>query len=294
MLRIIIYFLFGTLFQNTAISQNYIPYYNLRNEALYYYQQGDYKNADSLLTKAFSKADPFSKDLFLMALVKANLYDSLATVNFIKRSFTGHRSSNTVSIVKREMEIFEKVIEPEELNSLLDSLDIVWKNYVYKFRHDIYIDSLTKKVNALIKLDQKYRSELKEKLPQYQLDSLRRYTDSIVQDRLIKLISESGWPNIDERLNTILIHFDLDNFYKYKDIILNEVKKGNLDPFWYAYMEERIMNIYFGKCVYKIWSIQCDDVDKVIEKRKNIGLSIYFTGPYRNHIRNKCNKNYMY
>jgi hypothetical protein len=64
--------------------------------------------------------------------------------------------------------------------------------------------------------------------------------------------------------------------------LIDEVNKGNIDPFFLGMMFERLDLLIYGKeCTYYIWRTDCakEEWNQIINNRKSIGMSIYYNGP---------------
>lgn len=136
-------------------------------------------------------------------------------------------------------------------------------------------------VQSFIDRDQIYRSYLKEEISPGDIEK-RNIEDYQLHKDLMEFVNKYGWPTgASELLTTLLIHFNEEEYLKYKDILFNQVKLGKLDPYWFARMEDRI-HVFenFNSCSYGIWNKDCPE-KIVLENRLRIGLSPYWEEPYR-------------
>ncbi|MBK7095583.1 MAG: hypothetical protein IPH57_11215 [Saprospiraceae bacterium] len=124
MLRSLFIFIFGMMLLVKLSSQNYIPYYNLRNEALFHFQKKEYKIADSLLTESRFLAPPFGKDIHLAAIIKAELGDTSSCLDLIYTSL-GVPEFSLASIILRDSIHFLKVISRDSFYHFIKKLKIV-------------------------------------------------------------------------------------------------------------------------------------------------------------------------
>lgn len=267
----------------TAIhSQDYINYYNLRNEAVHYYLNDQLERSDKLLSEAIIKADPLGKDLYLLAIIKAKLGNKKEAEKYLRLAIAKEGVPSAWLI--EDNHIFRTVIDSIQYDSLFIFVKFKREIIEFEFRHNPFNIELQHWVDSLIELDQMYRSLVNP--DDYEpdiLDSLRTLSDLQTQYPLMQYVREHGWPKrSSELLTSILLHFTPENYNTYKDIILDEVKAGRLDPFWYASMVDRLESlIYNNPCTYGIWGDCEADAELIFYNRLEIGLSPYWNGPYR-------------
>lgn len=275
--------LFGILLPKCIVSQNYIPYYTLRNVALDSFFNKNYSSADSILNIAFQLEDPIGQDLYLRGLIKLKLKQNKAATYYLKQSCLRPTAYPPLAILSDSLEYFAD-FDSTEFRKLKDTLIILTKVF-YEKDTSLYYLWVKDTVDYFIKMDQKYRSLFSNDENSLPNPKLVLLNDSIVQDLFFSFIKEHGYPFFtDERVNTILLHLLKVNYIKYKELLLNEVKKGRLDPFWYASMVDRLELLYFNNpCVYNIWGGDCEYSSDVILRRREIGLHPIYNGPKRNH-----------
>lgn len=263
-------------------SQDYIKYYNLRNEAVHHYLSDHLEKSEELLSEAIVEADPLGKDLYLLAIIKAKLGNKKEAEKHLKLAIA--KEGVPSSWLIEDAQIFRTVFDSIQYDSVLNFVNVQWEYIEFEFSHNPFNIKLEYWVDSLIKQDQKYRSLVnpEDYMPGI-LDSLRTLSDLQTQYRLMQHVKDHGWPKrSSELLTTILLHFTRENYNKYKDNILEEVRAGRLDPYWYASMVDRLESlIYDNPCTYGIWG-DCEAyADLIFHNRLEIGLSPYWNGPYR-------------
>ncbi|MBP9846046.1 MAG: hypothetical protein KBD43_08335 [Saprospiraceae bacterium] len=278
-------FFYIILFSVTSIncwSQNFTNYYNDRNEAIHNYYEGKLEKADSLLTVAFKKVKPLGKDVYFAAVVSAKMKNIQKTRDLLK--FSCVLNGISLKWLKEDSAIFSNVFTNFEFNRLLDTIVITTNLNYYLYENSKFNTMNYNFFDSLLFMDQKYRSDFKDStnITEEQKLKLMKVNDDIVQKKLMDYVEEYGWPDYSELLTTILIHFSEENYLKYKTILLREVKIGHLDPFWYARMCDRLEKIlYNNDCTYGIWTKSKCGKDIIRTNRLQIGLSLYYEGPFR-------------
>jgi len=280
--RLLFLLFFSSVTNQKVSSQNYIEYYKYRNEAVHLYYLDSIQKADSLLTIGFTKAMPSGKDVYFSAVMNAILLNKQKAEKMLKLSSAMDGFSHYW--VREDSSIFRRIFNAEEYNSILDTVTILDEinNGVIVSR--LFNTSSYSFLDSLIHLDQKYRSEYDQTLGLKEDEKLllMYMNDKIVQDLLMAYVEDYGWPHYSELLTTILLHFSKENYVKYKDLLLKEVKLGHLDPFWYGRMCDRLEKlIYNNPCTYGIWTKEGCDENLIRANRISIGLSPYYEGPYR-------------
>lgn len=263
-----------------ASAQQFIDYYNLRNESIFQFYNNNYQTADSLMSEALMLKIRITKDIYYHAIVNAHLKNPHKT----KRLLELAKSSKGISTkwLESDKDLFISTLDTEWYQQFIDSVKSDNKVYFNRLQSEPVLKEI---IDALIERDQMYRSELIDSLniAQSELDTLLLLNDIKVQQDLIEIITKHGWPDqAPETLNTILLHFTPQNYYQYAGLILNEVKKGNLDPYWYASMVDRLeLLINQNPCFYGIWGDCNIESNEIVKRRREIGLSPYWNGPFR-------------
>jgi hypothetical protein len=92
----------------------------------------------------------------------------------------------------------------------------------------------------------------------------------------------------------LLLHIDCHFFIQFKEVLMKELKKGNIQPFYYASMVDRINCHCYGESFFSAYKMgnsigKCLNLnqEELVNNRKKIGLSTYFDGPrvFRSLIR---------
>lgn len=110
--------------------------------------------------------------------------------------------------------------------------------------------------------------------------------DQMNQEVLLDYIKKNGYPNSNiaggDYLATVLLHINCSLLEEYLTVLLPEVKKGNLNPFFYAQMHDRIIcDCRMGDAKYGAYpQPECPvPTDTIITYRRKIGMSVYLNGP---------------
>lgn len=265
---------------NKVNSQSYIDYYNLRNESIFEFYQENYDKADSLMELGINLVFPFPKDVYYLAVINAQLANKNKTEKYLL--LAQHLNGISNNWLQKDEKIFLQTVDSLWYSEFQQSVCKSNETY-YK---TISVDTLNEKlINTIIIQDQLYRSGKFEGIDnsQHKKDSLMHENDIKVQESLIQFVLKNGWPKGNELLSTVLIHFTQENYENYKELILEQVKLGNLDPYWYARMVDRLERLYYdNNCYYGIWG-GCENVNtqNLIKRKLEIGLPIYWNGPFR-------------
>lgn len=270
---------------NTGIAQNYIKYYEYVNEAEYWMYKQEYQKAIRLYLEGFKKSTPLGKDAYQIAKCyalegkKKYCKKWLMKSTRIPTSFAGH------FMLKSDQKTIFKTIFGKELESFATKLKNKKKKTDLKYKDARYF-MLFNTVDSLLKEDQKYRCGTNTLKDEYKVQ------DSLVQNALLKITQKYGYPgylNIGTDIgNVILVHVNKTRYPIFKKIMLEEVEKGNLLPYGYAEMLDRfewkyVYNKEKNDCfLYQLYTkklCQEEHYEEVVERRKEIGLSIYFSGP---------------
>ena len=281
--KFLIFFGF-VIVQSIGRSQNYLNYYNIRNEALHAFKNQKFNQANIMLDSAFELAEPLGKDLFLKALILTKLNRNEESYNYLKLSVISKKGMVPVTKDSLENKDFKLAFGEEKYKKLCDTLNTIWDMREFNILNNPVEKKILNIVDSFIKQDQSFRSNYTGYLNNEELELKRMESDKILHIKFINFISEYGWPqHSSELLTTILIHFTYEEYLLYKDIIFSQVKFGNLDPFWFASMEERI-NIIKNPdyCKYGIWNKNCD-TNEIRINRLEIGMDPILNGPFRNH-----------
>lgn len=274
----------------TIFSQNYIPYYNLVNEAEYWLYKEEYNKAKQLYLKAFSLEKPMGKDAYLLAKCYALEGNKVQCLHWLEVSTTIPVSFAPYLLRKADQYPIFQAVFPEngELEALIQDLLLLKETTDNKYKDSTY-RMLQDTVNALVKQDQKYRKV--GNLSHFTTEDWRLFkeNDSIVQTALLNLTQQYGYPGYShvgtDIGDLILVHVSAKKMYqRYETLLYEAIKKGHLHPFGYAYMADR-WHLHQSKSCYLFMRIYtrklCSETDytAIAKRRLKIGLSIYFKGP---------------
>lgn len=278
---------------NIGLAQNYIAYYEYVNEAEYWMYKEKYDHAIKLYLKAFAQEQPTGKDAYLLAKCYALKGNKEACYQWLMKT-TNIAVSFTPYLLRRtdQHHVFQAVFQEDgELEALIQDLLLLKEANDKTYKDSIY-DMLHDTVAALCKQDQLYRQKggfANWTAEEYELFEAN---DSILQHALLNLTQQYGFPGYThigtDITDIILVHVNKTRYPIFKKVMLEEVKKGNLLPYGYAEMLDRFEWIYaYNKekndCfLYQLYTRKLcheEDYEAVVERRKNIGLSIYFKGP---------------
>lgn len=282
--------LFSFLFNNTIFAQDYIPYYNLVNEAEYWMYKEDYTKATQLYLKAFALEKPMGKDAFLLAKCYAFEGNKTACLHWLETS-TRIPVSFTPYLLRKDTQypIFQAIFsENGELEALIQDLLLLKEASNKKYKDTTY-RMLQDTVYALCRQDQIYRKKSASGNFTDEDWRLIRENDSIVQTALLYITQQYGYPGFPhvgtDLGGLILVHVSAPKMYqRYKDLLYKAIKKGQILPFGYAYMVDR-WQLHESKSCYLFMRIYtrklCQEADysAIVKRRLDIGLSIYFSGP---------------
>jgi len=266
-----------------SFSQDYIEYYNLINEAEY---QILLKNDSVALTyykKAFNCEKPHAKDLYVYALCLKRLNHSnnikpllvKSARNYGKPSYWLFKESQDYQFKKSYIKKLRNIENKNRLKTkiIMDTVDyFMLQDQLYR---KVFVDSIKVYYS---KTDTEY-IEFMEKYHEH---------DSLYQVEFLNYVKENGFPGSftigSDKAASILFHIICPNFKIAKDLLYQELLKGNILPFYYALMVDRIGYICNGKAYYYAYPLNKDclpERDEILENRKKIGASIYFQGPRR-------------
>lgn len=284
-LIILIFFVFIQLNLNNSFS-NYIPYFNITNEAEWLYDQGKYHQAEELFLKAFKMdVTPKWKDILIYVKILDKKKLKKLIFNVIEKQLIRTRGVNfNISdyLIKEKIELSNKQylkLDKYRLDTLSEKqLKLNYFNHI--------IDSLND-------IDQLYRMQIPKETVYFEFEHRTvstsyaiQKTDSLNVVMLKKLFIEHRLADFDVnnyKFQTLLIHLD-ENFIILKDYLLLMLKNGNLDPYEYASTFDRsiqrigICSKYFSYTP-NLKDISCIDFNSILKNREEIGLSKYYYRP---------------
>jgi tetratricopeptide (TPR) repeat protein len=282
----------------TATSQKFIEYYDFVNEGEYKYNSGLFDDAIKAYKHAFSIEPPFGVDIYRMARCHCQINNTEKALKYLR--LTGKEYPlDPKNYLSRDSLIFEKCLSVRQFNLIRKKMARDHGKSISKLSNSENYIYLLDTINYYIEADQKYRKRetnpcLEEDNSEFNCDSIEKEWfahDSILYDQFIQFIKDNGYPKLAGELSyVILLHFHESHYKQSKQLLVDEVNKGNIDPFFLGMMFERLdLLVYGDDCTYYIWRKECDEEewDRIIKNRKSIGMSIYYNGP---RVRGEYNK----
>lgn len=281
------------LWAGTTMAQDYIQYYEYVNEAEYWMYRQEYNKATQLYLASESKAPILAKDAYLLAKCYAYQGDRDNCFKWLVKSAEYNITMAPYFLQKHsEWAVFKSIfLEDGELEALRQDLILIAKAEQKKQRDSIFT-MLRDTVNVLFDQDQLLRNKGNYSAWTMQERRLFEKNDSIVQTALLDLTKKHGFPGYlkigTDIIDLVLVHVDKHFYAEYKPLLLEEVRKGNLLPFGYGYMLDRFYWMYehnqqendcYLHMLYTRKICVEQDYYEVVQRRKSIGLSIYFSGP---------------
>ncbi len=280
-------------FNFCSYSQSYIDYFNLVNQAEYYTNNKEYKQAISIYRQAFKEEPPIlGKDLYLLAKCYAALGFSEKAIYFLKKSAL-YIGSYPSLFIQRDSIIFKKCFKYKAFNKIVFKLDKIERKRFLALEKNTKINKIRDTVDYFVKEDQFYRMHPKKEL--YRADTTKgdakqffkewELHDSMLYEQFIDYVKNNGYPDYNtigtDIASTILLHFSWEQYEKSKLIFYEELKAGRILPFHYASMIDRKEYQFMKACKYYIFNGYCKEGDykKIIKDRLAIGMSIFYNGP---------------
>lgn len=223
--KVLIMYTLLSIFNQYTFSQttNYITYYNNIEQA---YQKGIFENNFEIALKYFQEAfnygDPFIPDLYYCAIGLINTNAKRKSINFLTEAI--QKGLDTTFIFSKN-----------EFKNKLNRTDKILLIETYnEYKKPMYNQILKKIIDSMVYLDRQCRNVSNEELKE---------GGYIVQDslnciELEKVIKKFGWPGqkqIGSKISfVLLLHADINFVNKNKELLVEEMKKGNLEPYFYA------------------------------------------------------------
>jgi len=269
------------------LSQNYIPYYKLVNEAEFKVYNKQYKEALSLINNAFKLEEPLAKDYFL----KAICLDKLITIKHTQKKIAECLKNAALRNGRPIYWISKNPLDIKIDTNLIFELKAIEANQNLKTKAN-YSD-----IEYFLANDQRYRKIFtdsimvyfnKEDIEYINYSKFVEKQDSINQTEFLDYIKQYNYPGIRKTgtnlSSTILIHLNCIFLDEYKHTLSEQLKKGYIHPFYYAQMVDRISCLCNNESSYYTYTIgksvekKCLNIDKnqIIKNRLSIGLSPYF------------------
>ncbi|PCJ31456.1 MAG: hypothetical protein COA99_17215 [Moraxellaceae bacterium] len=212
---------------NSAQSDNYIDYYRNIEQA---YQKGVFiSDSDTtifFMEKAFScVSESFPEDLFVVAQAFLDKKDKIKYFEFLLKSIRTGIDSSEISKINAY-----SFLSTAQKNKCIDA----YENYQFNIDTTLALE-----LELVRGKDQKVRSELNNFDSKEKSAKHVRFQDSLNREWLISIIKTKGWPGRkvvgNYRANILLTHLDMnwleDNF----NLLIEEIKKGNLSASMLAY-----------------------------------------------------------
>ncbi|WMX14514.1 MULTISPECIES: hypothetical protein [unclassified Aureispira] len=277
---------------NNLFAQDYISYHNLVNEAEYWMYKKEYKNAKILYKKAFCLEEPMWKDAYLLAKAYVFLNKKKKALCWLKKSSEANVSFCSWYLEKeKEQKDFKSIFNSSnDMKAFIKELRTIEDDPSKKSNQQVYLN-IQKQVDELLKRDQAIREECRKSGFTKECKERIDLEDSIIQEKLLAITKEYGFPGSNligsDLVTIILVHFDKKRFISSLDILLSEVKNGNLMPFYYGYMLDRFYwkyiedkndNPCYLSLLYTKKKCTEEDYDEVIKRRLELGISLFFDG----------------
>ncbi|GAA0876477.1 hypothetical protein GCM10009118_28870 [Wandonia haliotis] len=268
-------------FSQTKKNENYIDYYNLVNEASFWFYEQQYDSAILFYEKAIQSVNVSS------GIDRYNLARSYWEVNRKKDALKLLSQSKHIEglqdIFIDDTTYFEGMTVSQK-SRLVKKL--IKNELPYNKKHNEFVQSLFKK-------DQRLRILIRDSIrPYYEKDSIimgeylekLRETDSINGLELINYVKSNGMPGgvhgQFHKLSIIFVHMSKEWFVSNYRTLFKEINKGNLDPYFFAKGMDRAFkqNPCERFTIYNAYFHDKDYTDPwlLYVNRLSIGLSPYY------------------
>lgn len=297
------------LFSGSLFAQNYIPYYNITNEAVYRLMiTKEYEKAEKLYLEAFKLEKPLISDYYQMARCYAGKGDTINMIKYLKLSST-EVSFNPLLFVnsKRDSVLFYKYKQQQSFIACMKEIEKTNENHKTALKTDKELKIKKDTIAYFLRVFQQSRKNILKNmtdLTREQKDSLRKLADAsdvVLRKSLLEYVEKNGFPEYtapgsmlsgSDFVSILLISMTEEEFDKYNPLMQRELKKGNLMPYDYGYIIDKIQSRTRGnKCSYfSVNNMNKDCWNQSIEERKKIGLSIYLDGSSQNILKGNNKK----
>ncbi len=277
MKNLIILFIFNLNFLNFGFTQkkvdNYISYYNLCDDAIYFVKNQDYKQSLVTFEEAFQKVNkPYYRHYYYAGRVAALAGDEGKMHRYFELAYL----NGCFYRIEDDTLIFNKYKTNPQFQKLVNNQDSLIA--IFESKLDVRVKAF---VDSIDNVDQELRIQLNnlDKTPdnQFLIDSLWK-VDEFNTRTFLEYVKRNGFPSYREVGNEIaevtLIHC-VTLFKEYQEILLGEVKKGNLTPFGYASIYDRTYGP--DNCLYKAYP-SCDSnltSEEIFKNCRSIGLETF-------------------
>ena len=297
------------LFSGSLVAQNYIPYYNITNEAVYRLMiTKEYEKAEKLYLDAFKIEKPLISDYYQMARCYAGKGDTINMIKYLKLSST-EVSFNPLLFVnsKRDSVLFYKYKQQQSYIACMKEIEKTNEKHKTELKTDKELKIKKDTIAYFLRVFQQSRKNILKNmtdLTREQKDSLRKLADAsdvVLRKSLLEFVEKNGFPEYSapgsmlsgsDFISVLLISMTEEEFEKYNPLMQRELKKGNLAPYDYGYIYDKVQSRTRGnKCSYfSVNNMSKDCWNQSIEERKKIGLSIYLDGSSQNILKGNNKK----
>ncbi len=297
------------LFSGSLVAQNYIPYYNITNEAVYRLMiTKEYEKAEKLYLDAFKIEKPLISDYYQMARCYAGKGDTINMIKYLKLSST-EVSFNPLLFVnsKRDSVLFYKYKQQQSYIACMKEIEKTNEKHKTALKTDKELKIKKDTIAYFLRVFQQSRKNILKNmtdLTREQKDSLRKLADAsdvVLRKSLLEFVEKNGFPEYSapgsmlsgsDFISVLLISMTEEEFEKYNPLMQRELKKGNLAPYDYGYIYDKVQSRTRGnKCSYfSVNNMNKDCWSQSIEERKKIGLSIYLDGSNQNILKGNNKK----
>lgn len=277
-------------------SQNYIPYYNLTNEAEWHYDNNRNDSAKFYFEKAFQlDLTPKTKDIWIYGLILNKegatnkvfrlLKNHMIEIGGADKPITPYLNKAGIQLNKKQKKKLDKLrldTSSEFHKEHLNILAIIDSMYLK--------DTLSRKIASKAN----YQGVVYSPFHKQKMDaaSLLNWADSSNAESFKFLFEAHHFIEHDvsgAKLSVIMIHLN-SHFQELYDDFFNKLKHGTLDPYDFASIADR-SSISRGECLKYLaypWGIEdsnCISFSQIKENRRLIGLSTHYRRPsYLFHI----------
>lgn len=266
------------------VEDNYIAYYNYANEGDYYFYEENYDSAVVYYSKALEFADIF----------------------YPRHHYNYSRALWKIGNKKRALKELEKdwqymTLFIEKDTSWFEGMEVKYRRKIEEKMLDQqkrFVDEPVKTfIDSLRKMDQELRRSYSDSIVlarergddssySKRFFTALRIQDSITGSLIIEYTTMHGFPggknaNWNQLIATPMLHMPKEWFIKNYELLLNEVRKGNLEPWILAMGIDRMFVIkkseYENICPYN-WYYHdgIEDPFIVFQNSIKIGVSPYF------------------
>jgi len=263
---------------------NYIEYYNYSNEAIYHFYELNFHESVDLFEKSFDKVSIVKPDHHY------NYCRALWEIGEYKKAIKELKKSSFHSYLMTDSTYF---------TTLDNNTKYRLSSSNKKFNQTSTEKEHTKFIDSLFKSDQTLRLIIRDSIEVYHNDSVLNCYNKLLmkQDEqngisLLKYAKKHGFPgginsNWNPKISIVLLHLGKEFYIENYSFLIDELKKGNLEPWMLSRCIDRFFVNDSQTCTERVTTYNNYFKDNTIDpflmfmNRKNIGLSPY----YQNHWR---------